>query len=252
MGFGGSQTTSSKNTSKLDPKLEGLLYGRVNDAKNFAANTPYSPLSADQIRQYENPYTQDVVDATVSDMDRYRQIENVDNSARATAGGAWGGSRHGVLDSETQLNSERNLAGILGGLRSQGYSQALQTGQAENAAGNNWLLQLQQLLNQTTGLVPQYGTTKGTQTATSNPGWGGLLQTGLGVASMFSDARLKTDIEPLGRVGANNWYNYRYLWDEPGTVRRGVMAHEVMKTNPEAVSTHESGYLMVDYSQLGA
>lgn len=159
--IGGSKSKSSgQSTTKLDPRLEGVLYGRINDAQNFAANTPYNPLSAEQIRQYENPYTEDVVNATMNDVNRYRQIENIDNSARATAGGAWGGSRHGVLDSETQLNSERNLAGILGGLRSQGYSQALQTGQAENRAGYDWLTNLQQLLNQSVGLLPQYGTTK--------------------------------------------------------------------------------------------
>lgn len=248
MGFGGSQTT--KTTQKLDPKLEATLYGRVNDAKAFAANTPYNPLSADQIRQYENPYTQDVVDATMNDVNRYRQIENVDNSARASMGGAWGGARHGVLDAETQLNSERNLAGILGGLRSQGYQQAVQTGQSENQANYNWLLGLQQLQNQSVGMIPQYGTSKGT--TTSNPGWGGILQAGLGVASMFSDVRLKADIVPLGYIDGRQWYNYRYLWDEPGVTRQGVMAHEVLKTDPQAVSTHPSGYLMVDYSQLGA
>lgn len=161
--FGGSKgKNSSKSTTTLDPKLEGALYGRIDDAKNFAANTPYTPLSADQIRQYENPYTDDVVNATIADMNRYRQIENVDNSARATMGGAWGGSRQGVMDSETQLNSERNLAGILGGLRAQGYGQAVQTGQAENRAGYDWLSNLQQILNQSVGNLPQYGTTKGT------------------------------------------------------------------------------------------
>lgn len=157
---GSSQKTSGKSTTKLDPRLEQTLYGRIGDAQRFAANTPYSPLSADQIRQYENPYTEDVVNATISDVERARQIANVDNSARATAGGAWGGSRHGVLDAETQLGSERNLAGILGGLRSQGYQQATQTGQSENRAQYDWLMNLQQLLNQTTGLLPNYGTEK--------------------------------------------------------------------------------------------
>lgn len=180
--MGASTTTTRKE--KLDPRLEATLYGRVNDARQFAESTPYSPLSPDQIRQYENPYTDDVVNATISDMDRYRRIENVDNSARASMGGAWGGARHGVMDSETQLNSERNRAGILGGLRSHGYSQALQTGQSENQAKYNWLMNLQNLQNQSVGNLPKYGTT--TDKSKSNPGLGGILQAGLGIASMMT------------------------------------------------------------------
>lgn len=179
--MGASTTTTRKE--KLDPRLEATLYGRVNDARQFAESTPYSPLSPDQIRQYENPYTDDVVNATISDMDRYRRIENVDNSARASMGGAWGGARHGVLDAETQMNSERNLAGILGGLRSQGYDHAVSTASDENRAKYNWLLGLQQLQNQSVGMIPKYGTTK--ETGTSNGGIGGILQAGLGVASMI-------------------------------------------------------------------
>lgn len=178
MGFnigGQSSKSSGKSTTKLDPRLEQTLYGRIGEAQQFAANTPYSPLSAAQIRQYEDPYTQDVVDATISDVERARQIANVDNAARASAGGAWGGSRHGILDAETQLQSERNLAGILGGLRSQGYQQAAQLGQAENRAGYDWLLNLQNLLNQTTGLLPQYGTEK-TSGKTSGSSFGMTFQ----------------------------------------------------------------------------
>lgn len=170
--IGGDKSKSSgKSTMKLDPRLEESLYGRIGEAQQFAQNTPYTPLSADQIRQYEDPYTQDVVNATISDVERARQIANVDNSARATAGGAWGGSRHGVLDAETQLGSERNLAGILGGLRSQGYQQAQQVGQAENRAGFDWALNLQQLLNQATGMLPTYGTQKQSG-KTSGFNWG--------------------------------------------------------------------------------
>jgi hypothetical protein len=179
--MGASTTTTRKE--KLDPRLEATLYGRVNDARQFAESTPYSPLSPDQIRQYENPYTDDVVNATISDMDRYRRIENVDNSARASMGGAWGGARHGVLDAETQMNSERNLAGILGGLRSQGYDHAVSTASDENRAKYNWLLGLQQLQNQSVGMIPKYGKT--TETGTSNGGIGGILQAGLGIASMI-------------------------------------------------------------------
>jgi hypothetical protein len=66
-----------------------------------------------------------------------------------------------------------------------------------------------------------------------------------------SDIRLKTDIEPAGERNGHNWYSYRYVWDEPGTVRGGVMAQEVIQTRPDAVITHPLGFLMVDYAALG-
>ena len=66
-----------------------------------------------------------------------------------------------------------------------------------------------------------------------------------------SDIRLKTDIEPAGERNGHAWYSYRYVWDEPGTVRGGVMAQEVIQTRPDAVITHPLGFLMVDYAALG-
>jgi hypothetical protein len=79
---------------------------------------------------------------------------------------------------------------------------------------------------------------------------GGMLGGGGNIAP--SDIRLKTDIEPAGERNGLAWYTYRYVWDDVGTVRGGVMAQEVIKTHPDAVITHPLGFLMVDYSKLGA
>jgi len=66
-----------------------------------------------------------------------------------------------------------------------------------------------------------------------------------------SDIRLKADIEPMGERNGLAWYSYRYVWDEPGTKREGVMAQEVIETHPDAVITHPLGFYVVDYSKLG-
>jgi hypothetical protein len=65
-----------------------------------------------------------------------------------------------------------------------------------------------------------------------------------------SDARLKADIRPAGNA-ANGLplYEYRYIGHD--AVFRGVMAQDVQARFPEAVFTHESGYLAVDYRALG-
>lgn len=67
-------------------------------------------------------------------------------------------------------------------------------------------------------------------------------------ASLFSDIRLKENIEKVGEL-ANGLGIYNWDWkadiNQPTT---GVIAQEVLAVIPDAVSTHESGYLMVDYS----
>ena len=65
---------------------------------------------------------------------------------------------------------------------------------------------------------------------------------------IFSDVRLKRDIEYVGLENGFNTYEFRYIW---GTQRyKGVMAQEVMKTKPQAVDKL-FGIYRVDYDELG-
>lgn len=83
-------------------------------------------------------------------------------------------------------------------------------------------------------------------------GMGGLFGSVLGAAgqaggfgALFSDRRLKTDITRVGSTDAGTpIYTYRYITGGP--VHMGVMAQDV----PHAAIEHESGYLMVDYSEV--
>ena len=66
---------------------------------------------------------------------------------------------------------------------------------------------------------------------------------------LFSDIRLKENIQCVGQVDGINVYTYNYIWDQQP--QKGVMAHELLGTKWEsAVSVHESGYYQVDYNQL--
>ncbi len=65
-----------------------------------------------------------------------------------------------------------------------------------------------------------------------------------------SDSRLKTAIVPAGTTSSGfNLYDFSYIGQPE--VWRGVMAQEVLKTHPEAVSTGSNGFLAVDYGMLG-
>jgi hypothetical protein len=77
-------------------------------------------------------------------------------------------------------------------------------------------------------------------------GGGGIPSSFLPMASMFamSDRRLKTDITRIGRTPAGQpVYSFTIF----GRPEIGVMADE---SPPEAVRTHQSGYLMVDYARI--
>lgn len=82
---------------------------------------------------------------------------------------------------------------------------------------------------------------------------GGNLLSGLGSAAMsflpaiFSDERLKEDIEPVGELyDGQRVYSYRYIGDP--TPRIGLMAQEVEQRNPDAV-TEVGGFKAVDYGR---
>lgn len=66
----------------------------------------------------------------------------------------------------------------------------------------------------------------------------------------FSDEKLKENIKPMGQENGHNIYEFTYKDDPSKTKYIGVMAQEVQKTNPDAVS-EVSGYLAVDYSKIG-
>lgn len=80
---------------------------------------------------------------------------------------------------------------------------------------------------------------------------GGIFSAITSVIPFLSDRRLKTDIERVGSIGALSLYNYRFLWDEPGMVRVGVMADEVATHAPHALGPVIEGYATVDYDKLG-
>ena len=71
---------------------------------------------------------------------------------------------------------------------------------------------------------------------------------GLG-ALMFSDARLKEDIERVGETDDGiPIYRWRYKGDDQ--VHVGSMAQDVEKVKPDAVLTHASGYKILNLEAL--
>jgi hypothetical protein len=93
------------------------------------------------VDQYFNPFQQQVVDTTLQDIERQRQMASQGLGERATAARAFGGSRQGVAEGVMAGEFGRTAAQTAAGLRSQGYQSALQQAMQ------------QQLANQQAGLA---------------------------------------------------------------------------------------------------
>ena len=74
-----------------------------------------------------------------------------------------------------------------------------------------------------------------------------------GIGAAFSDIALKTNIQFENKIKNNlPIYTFEYINKNHGVGRfEGVMAQDVEKTYPQAVSISPEGYKMVDYSQIG-
>lgn len=92
-----------------------------------------STIAGANMGQYMNPYINTVVNRTTADMNRGRQMALNDVGAEATAAGAFGGSRHGLVEAETNRGFADAIGDMSAGLRQQGYNTAL--GAAQFDAG---------------------------------------------------------------------------------------------------------------------
>jgi hypothetical protein len=80
-------------------------------------------------QQFMSPYQQDVINTTLSEFDRQRQIQQQGVASQAIQAGAFGGGREGVQQAEYDALSDRNRAALQAQLLQQGYGQAQQAAQ---------------------------------------------------------------------------------------------------------------------------
>jgi hypothetical protein len=88
----------------------------------------------------------------------------------------------------------------------------------------------------------------GTSSGSSNNGMGSFL--GSLLAAVPSDPRLKTDVRYVGTREGLNVYDYRYIWEPEGYLRRGYMADEVAEFRPDALGPPLGEFLTLDYTKL--
>jgi hypothetical protein len=123
--------------------------------------------------------------------------------------------------------------------------------QAQNQFGLESILGL---MNSENSRISAVGAA-GQPAARQESGMGDFIGAAVKALPFFSDKRLKDNIERIGSLGNINWYTWD--WNDAAKAvgadkqdNFGVIADEVIKTHPELVSRHESGYMMVDYRSI--
>ena len=95
---------------------------------NYAASQmgPAGQVAGADLGAYTNPYETQVVEQSLSDLERSRLMQQNQLGAQASAAGAFGGSRQGIAEAETNRAFADQAARTASGLRQSGYQQAQQ------------------------------------------------------------------------------------------------------------------------------
>jgi len=101
----------------------------LNQAQQYSGPQAY--------QQFMSPYQQQVIDTTLQEYDRQRQIAQQGIASQAIQAGAFGGGREGVQQAEFGAQTLQNRAALQAQLLQQGY------GQAQQAAGTAFAQQQQ-------------------------------------------------------------------------------------------------------------
>jgi hypothetical protein len=83
------------------------------------------------VSAWSNPYQQQVIDAAIGDLGRSRQIQQIQAGDRAAAASAFGGARHGILESEADRAYYDAVGRTTAGLRHQGFQTAADLGMTD-------------------------------------------------------------------------------------------------------------------------
>jgi len=92
----------------------------------FGSTREFDPTST---QRFMNPFEQQVVDQTLSDIARQGDIQRQQQRAQATSAGAFGGSRSGIMESELGRNVLEQQAKAAAQLRQAGFESAAQRSQ---------------------------------------------------------------------------------------------------------------------------
>ena len=102
---------------------QSMSYDPRSQLNTLATQNAPSLLNTD-IGAYQNPFQTQVIDNTLGDLNRARQMQIQSDQDAAIGRGAFGGSRSALLESETNRNFADRAGNIAADLRSRGFDRA--------------------------------------------------------------------------------------------------------------------------------
>jgi hypothetical protein len=132
--LGGKAPSSSTSTTSIDPDIKAAYLQNLAEARATAGDlgqrqfAPFPEYNLGMVQKYMNPYQQEVIDYSLADIERARQGQISAEGARATAAGAFGGTRQGVTRALVDEAALRNAGNLSAQLRQAGFAQAQNLG----------------------------------------------------------------------------------------------------------------------------
>lgn len=100
------------------------IAGLAVPTEQMGAYTPQSFTQQGTAQQYMSPYLQAALEPQIAEARRQAQIQRMQDAARLSKAGAYGGSRQAIMESELNRNLLRNVADITGTGYQQAFTQA--------------------------------------------------------------------------------------------------------------------------------
>ncbi len=118
---------TSQGYASTGPTATGYGASTVGTSPTVSAqNVQAGQLAGTNLGAYTNPFESQVVDQALGDIERSRKLAQNQLGAQATASNAYGGSRQGIAEAETNRAFAEQAAKTASGLRQAGYTQAQQ------------------------------------------------------------------------------------------------------------------------------
>lgn len=234
----------------------------------------YNPMNVSAQRavggigSYMNPYTQQVIDASMSDLERQRLTQQNQLGAQATAARAFGGSRQGVAEAETNRAFAEQGGQLAAQLRQQGFQTALGASQQDvanqmQAALANQAAQAQAAqFGQSTGLQAQQANQQAAlQAALANQGAFARANefgqsTGLQAQGMNQQAGLQAAQQRLAAANqmsnlAGQGFGFGQAINQQ-QMQQGTMQQALMQQLIDAAKGQYAGYTGAPMASLSA
>lgn len=190
--MGGSKSTTVQK-NEIPQWMSEAAEGLFKEAKTKV--TPYKAYDPSSAETYKNPYLDDVLKGTTDEIMRANKIGKQDIADAAVGAGAFGGSRHGIAEAESDRAMYDKIGQISNVIRAEGYDKADATARSEHLREQGYDLDQ---YSQLAGILS--GSPRSTTSTQTEKSGGGAMQAiggALALAgSIYSDERLKENIAP--------------------------------------------------------